>query len=152
MLTSLHLCLGSTWQTGKNKVNWERERRKALLVRSKNHGTGWGKCYKQDDKSYGFRLKVYRNNPSLEKVSLSSSSISSTINLLFAFFMKYMSALLRFLKQKYTTASLHKSRRSANVLRSSGKAGSKYTQSAAKITLGLSLRTSAGNGSPLISR
>jgi hypothetical protein len=101
------------------------------------------------EKSYGFRLKVYKNNPSLEKVTLSSSSISSTTNRFFAFFINCISALLRFLKQKYMTASLHKSRRSANVLSSSGKAGSKYTQSAAKITSGFSLRTSSGKGSPL---
>jgi hypothetical protein len=99
--------------------------------------------------AHGFLLKVYRNNPSLEKVSRSSSLISPTTNLFFALFINCMSALLRFLKQKYITASAHKSRRSANVLKSNGKAGSKYTQSAAKITLGFSLRTSAGSASPL---
>ncbi len=99
--------------------------------------------------AYGFLLKVYKNNPSLENVSLSSVSISSTTNFFRALFMNCMSARLRFLKQKYMTASLHKSRRSPNVLRSSGNAGSKYTQSAAKITSGFSLTTSAGNGSPL---
>ena len=99
--------------------------------------------------AHGFLLKVYRNNPSLEKVSLSSSLISSTTKLFFAFFMNCISALLRFLKQKYMTASLYKSNRSVNVLRSSGKAGSKYTQSAAKITVGFCLRTSAGSTSPL---
>jgi hypothetical protein len=116
-----------------------------------NHGSVGGKCGMGGHKSYGFLLKVYRNNPSLEKVSLSSSSISSTTNLFLAFFMNCISALLRFLKQKYITASLHKSSRSAKVLKSNGNAGSKYTQSAAKITSGFSLMTSSGNGSPLLS-
>ena len=134
MSKSLLSCSGSIWRTRKFRSAQNRQRRKQGSAGLDTHG---------------FLLKVYRNNPSLEKVSLSSSLISSTTNIFFALFMNCMSARLRFLKQKYMTASLHKSRRSPNVLRSSGKAGSKYTQSAARITSGLSFTTSAGNGSPL---
>lgn len=148
MLKSLLLCSGSTWQIGRSRSIGIGGRQ---LLQITHHGRYWEGRFMRGHKSYGFLLKVYRNNPSLEKVSLSSSSISSTTNFFFAFFMNCMSALLRFLKQKYMTASLHNSRRSTSVLRSNGKAGSKYTQSAAKMILGFSLRSSAGNGSPLSS-
>ena len=149
MSTNPLFCLGLIWQRGKNKqstIGGDEERQL-----SPNSGTRQcrGKWGSERTQAYGFLLKVYKNNPSLEKVSLSSDSISSTTNFFRALFMNCMSARLRFLKQKYMIASLHKSRRSPNVLRRSGNAGSKYTQSAARITSGFSLTTSAGNDSPL---
>jgi hypothetical protein len=157
MLTNPLFYSGLIWRRGKNRLAGGGERGDRLEMRKDNcprtieHSSVGGEWANKRTQAYGFLLKVYKNNPSLEKVSLSSVSISSTTNLFLALFMNCISARLRFLKQKYITASLHKSRRSPNVLRSSGNAGSKYTQSAARITSGFSLTTSAGNGLPLFS-
>lgn len=94
-------------------------------------------------------LNEKRKSPDREKTGRSSSKISSTRKAFLAFLTKFISALLRFLKQKYTTASGLSSSRSLSVCMSNGKAGSKYTHSAAMITLGFCSMTAAGSGSPL---